>query len=228
MLPASTSSPFLEPLSSPVGRGSSRSISSKKPITVSGKPNEPLHSLQGKLVSITSPDSARESAREKKKRKSEAIRPLNTAPWKGQRQGSSEFTANAGDRGCPIPDTVITKIEQTDYAEDLMQSIRSRLMKVWDTRQSSVQVSLCVPCNVRGFMEKQFDGSNRSLGRVIVLSGTATRGQATTCSEYIYSNWPCRGPWLLNMLQDAFNGAGRNAEGNRPLPAYGCSNVFQS
>ena len=226
MSPASTPPPFLGPILSPVGRESSCSISSKTTSMAIEKPSEPLDSLQRKLVSIASTN----RLREKKKRKSDARRPLNTATRRGQRQGSSEFSANAGDHGCPMPDTIIpmpdtiiTKIEQADYAEDLMQSIRSRVLKVWDTRQPSVQVSLCVPCNVLGFMDKQFDGSNKSLGRVIVLSGTATRGQATTCSDYIYSNWPLRGPWLLNMLQDTFDGAGRNAEGNQPLSACCCS-----
>ena len=120
-----------------------------------------------------------------------------------------------------MPDTVITKIEQLDYAEDLMQSVRSRVLKVWQTHHlTRLEMSLSVPCNVQGFMEQQFHGSNKNLGQVIVLSGTATHGQATTCSDYIRTNWPLRGPWLLDMLQVTFDGAGRNAEGDRPLSTY--------
>ena len=62
-------------------------------------------------------------------------------------------------------------------------------------------------------MKKQFAGSNKNLGRVITLSGKATCGQATTCSDYIHSNWPLRGSWLLDILQDAFNGTKSNAAG---------------
>ena len=150
-----------------------------------------------------------------------AMMPLNTALQRGQRQGSSEFSANARDIGCPAPDTVITKIEQVDYAEDLMQSIRSQVLKVWQAHQlTRLEIFLSVPCNVRGFMENQFHGLNKSLGQVIVLSGTATHGQATTCSDYVRSNWPFRGPLLLDMLQVSLDGAGRTAEGDRPLSTY--------
>lgn len=86
-------------------------------------------------------------------------------------------------------DNVMAKLEKVDYAEDLMQNIRSRVLKVRETRQSTrLEMYLFVSCNVREFMEKQFDGSNESLGRVITLSGTATHGQATTCSDYIRTN----------------------------------------
>ena len=113
---------------------------------------------------------------------------------------------------------VVAKTEQLDYAEDLMQSIQFRVLKIWQARQPpKMGMSLSVPCNVRGFMEKQFQGSNKSLGQVIVLSGTATYGQATTCSDYIHSNWPLRGPGLLNMLQLTFDGCGKATEGDRPL-----------
>ena len=158
----------------------------------------------------------------------DAITPLNPAHQKGERQGSSEFSGNAGDLGLPMPDTVV-KIEQLDYAEDLMQSIRSRVLKVWQAHQPpKMEISLSVPCNVRGFMEKQFHGSNKSLGQVIVLSGTATHGQATTCSDYIRSNWPSRGPWLLNLLQATFDGTGKTAKGDQPLQPIVTLNLFQS
>ena len=150
-----------------------------------------------------------------------AITPLDTALERGQRQGSSEFSANAGDRGCLIPWTISTKKEQVGYAEDLMQSIRSRVLSTWETQPSMrLILSLAVFCNVQGFMEKQFHGSNKNLGQVIVLSGTAPHGQATTCSDYIRTNWPLRGPWLLDMLQVTFDGAGMKAEGDRPLSTY--------
>ena len=158
----------------------------------------------------------------------DAITLLNPAHHKGERQDSSELSGNAGDRGFPMPDTVVA-MEQLDYAEDLMQSIRSRVLKIRQTRQPpKMEISLAVPCNVRGFMEKQFQGSNKSLGQVIVLSGTATYGQATTCSDYIHSNWPLRGPWLLNMLQLTFDGCGKAAEGDLPLQPIVTLSLFQS
>ena len=133
-------------------------------------------------------------------------------------QGSSDLLANAGDRECLIPYNVITETERVDYAEDLMQSIRSRVLGTWEARQSTkLALAFFIPCNVREFMEKQFAGSNKSLGRVITISGTATCGQATTCSDYISSNWPLRGLWLLDVLQDAFDAAKSNAEGKWPF-----------
>ena len=126
-------------------------------------------------------------------------------------------------------DNVMAKLEQVDYAEDLMQSIRSRVLKVCENRQSTrLEMFLFVSCNVRGFMEKQFDGSNENLGRVITLSGTATHGQATTCSDYIRTNWPLRGPWLLDMLQVTFDGARRIAKGDQPFQSIVTLDHFQS
>ena len=123
----------------------------------------------------------------------------------------------------PWYQTYVTKTERVDYAEDFMQTIHSRVLNIPQSRQSNkVDLTLCIPCNVRWFMEHQFGGSNRSLGRVIVLSGTATLGQATTCSDYVYSNWPLRGPWLLGLLQDAFETAEKPAKGNHPLSTYRC------
>ena len=162
----------------------------------------------------------------------DAITPSNSAPQKGKRQGSSELPFyTAGDRDFLMPNTVNTELEQLDYAEDLMQSIRSRVLEVWMTQEltswnMTLDVSLSVPCNIRSFMEKQFHGSNKSLGQVIVLSGTATHGQATTCSDYIRTNWPLRGPWLLDMLQVTFDGPRRIAEGDRPLSTYRYSSTF--
>ena len=145
------------------------------------------------------------------------------------KQTLSESLADAGDRRCLVLDTVITEQSQVDYAGDLMQSIPSRVLKFWETHPRRVEMSLVVPCNVRWFMENQFAGSNKSLGRVIVLSGTATRGQATACSDYIYSNWPRRGPWLLDILQDNLDGAGKTVEGKWSLSTYHRSlNAFRS
>ncbi|KAK0507586.1 hypothetical protein JMJ35_010109 [Cladonia borealis] len=145
-------------------------------------------------------------------------------------QCSSDLLANAGDHECPIPNTGVTETERVDYAEDLMQNIRSRVLVAWKTRQSAkLKISLMIPCNVREFMEKQFAGSNENLGRVITLSGTATCGQATTCSDYISSNWPLRGLWILSILQDTFDGAKGNAEGrNIDLQIYSIAIITTS
>ena len=138
-----------------------------------------------------------------------------------QTQGSSDLSADAEERECLIPYSVFTKTEREDHAEDCLQSIRSRLLRAWETRQSTnLSLILFIPCNVPEFMKKQFAGSNKNLGRVITLSGTATCGQATTCSDYIHSNWPLRGSWLLDILQDAFDGTKSNAAGISVVALY--------
>ena len=139
-------------------------------------------------------------------------------------QGSSGLLANAEHRECPMPNTVITRTERVDSAEDLMQSIHSQVLGARGLRCSTKSgLTLFIPCNVRDSMERHFAGSNENLGRVITLSGTATCGQATTCSDYIHSNWPLRGLWLLDILQNAFDGAKSNATGSWPLSIHLCS-----
>ena len=46
------------------------------------------------------------------------------------------------------------------------------------------------------------DGPYEDLGKVIVIVGTATDAQATTCREYMRQTWPLTGLELLNVLQD--------------------------
>ena len=46
------------------------------------------------------------------------------------------------------------------------------------------------------------DGLYEDLGKVIVIVGTATDAQATTCREYMQQTWPLTGLELLNVLQD--------------------------
>ncbi len=154
----------------------------------------------------------------------------NTALQKGQSKLDRRSESEATD--CPdprqpgirtkFPDAdeimrVIRILEQVE-SEDMMQSIRSQVLRAWEAQQSTkLGLTLSIRCNLREFMEKQFAGSNRSLGRVITINGTATCGHATTCSDYISSNWPLRGLWLLNILQDTFDRAKSNVEGNWPL-----------
>lgn len=46
------------------------------------------------------------------------------------------------------------------------------------------------------------DGPYEDLGKVIVIVGTVTDAQATTCREYMRQTWPLTGLELLNLLQD--------------------------
>ena len=138
-----------------------------------------------------------------------------------QARCSSDPSADAGESECLIPYSVFTKTEREDYAEDCLQGIRSRLLRAWETRRPTRwSLILSIPCNVPEFMRKQFAGSNKNLGRVITLSGTATCGQATTCSDYIHSTWPLRGLWLLDILQDALDGTKSNAAGKSIVALY--------
>ena len=97
--------------------------------------------------------------------------------------------------------------------EDVMQTIRSRLLVALNHDSALVKISISIPCNIRLFMDQQFAGSNSDLGRVVTLSGLALCGQATTCSDYIRSHWPLQGSWVLSILQDAFNSKEKYIEG---------------
>ena len=217
MSPASTSTPILEP-----DPGSATQESSRVPIPPSqlcdntictpvGNERPPIHQ-KVEVLEHSSGNYDQGPLPSRSRGQSEDIEEQHT-------QGSPDSSADAGDRECPRSTTGITNAKRIDCAEDLMQSIRSRVLKAWETptlRNLEV-VSLYIRCNVREFMDSQFAGSNKNLGRVVTLSGTATHGQATTCSEYIYSNWPLRGLWLLDILQGTFDGAEITAEGNWPF-----------
>ena len=105
--------------------------------------------------------------------------------------------------------------------ENVMQTIRSRLLMALDRDSAKVKLSISIPCNIRLFMDQQFAGSNSDLGRVVTLSGLAVFGQATTCSDYVRSHWWLQGPWVLSVLQDAFDSKEKTVEGKRS-PDY-CS-----
>ena len=108
--------------------------------------------------------------------------------------------------------------------ENVIQTIRSRLLVALDRDSAKVELSISIPCNIRLFMDQQFAGSNSDLGRVVTLSGSAVYGQATTCSDYVRSHWPLQGLWVLSILQDAFDSKEKTVEGKKS-PDY-CS-IFQ-
>ena len=97
--------------------------------------------------------------------------------------------------------------------ENVMQTIRSRLLLALDRDSAKVKASISIPCNIRLFMDQQFAGSNSDLGRVVTLSGLAAYGQATTCSDYVRSHWSLQGLWVLSILQDAFDSKEKTVEG---------------
>ena len=108
--------------------------------------------------------------------------------------------------------------------ENVMQTIRSRLLVALDRDSVKAKLSIAIPCNIRLFMDQQFAGSNSDLGRVVTLSGLTVYGQATTCRDYVRSHWPLQGLWVLSILQDAFDSEGKAVEGEQS-PDY-CS-MFQ-
>lgn len=61
--------------------------------------------------------------------------------------------------------------------ENVMQTIRSRLLVVLDRDSAKIKLSISIPRNIRLFMDQQFAGSNSDLGRVIILSGLVVYGQ---------------------------------------------------
>ena len=120
----------------------------------------------------------------------------------------------------PSPQSNIPYAASAYPDENMMQTIRSRLLVALDRDSVKVELSISIPCNIRLFMDQQFAGSNSDLGRVVTLSGLAVYGQATTSSDYVRSHWPLQGLWVLSILQDAFDSKEKTIEGKQSPDYY--------
>ncbi|ERF70613.1 hypothetical protein EPUS_02479 [Endocarpon pusillum Z07020] len=53
----------------------------------------------------------------------------------------------------------------------------------------------------QGFLQSQFGNRAPRIGSLVALTGSALYAQATTCSEYLQTNWPRSGSFVLSTLQ---------------------------
>ena len=58
-----------------------------------------------------------------------------------------------------------------------------------------------VSWGLQEFLKSQFGNRAPRIGSLVALTGSALYAQATTCSEYLRTNWPRSGSFLLSMLQ---------------------------
>lgn len=64
------------------------------------------------------------------------------------------------------------------------------------------EVPFSIDWDIIGFMCSQY-GEMVPIGSIVTITGSALCTQATTCDDYVRSNWPVTGPFLLEVLQDA-------------------------
>ena len=76
------------------------------------------------------------------------------------------------------------------------------------------KISLVLNWDLQGFIRSQFAEAGRvDLGSIIVLNGSASCAQATTCSDYVSYLWPCHGRKILMCYQHALDHGIQKAEG---------------
>jgi hypothetical protein len=91
--------------------------------------------------------------------------------------------------------------------------------------QSFYSVRFNVTWGLRGFLQSQFGTRVPRIGSLVALTGSALYAQATTCSDYLQTTWPCSGAFFLSTLQTAVDSGGNlndqksgNSTGKASLP----------
>ncbi|KAL8901474.1 MAG: hypothetical protein Q9207_005185 [Kuettlingeria erythrocarpa] len=120
-------------------------------------------------------------------------------------------STNAGDD----PSTVLeigsrpTNLESSltpPFCARVEKAVRSVMSSSLDPASPHVQmISFFCEWELPAFMRNEFDCHQR-ISDVVTLVGTMSpyHALATTCSEYIYQNWPDGGPILLAVIQELF------------------------
>ena len=91
--------------------------------------------------------------------------------------------------------------------------------------QSFYSVRFNVTWGLREFLQSQFGNRAPQIGSLVALTGSALYAQATTCSDYLQTTWPCSGAFFLSTLQTAVDSGGNlddqksgNGTGKASLP----------
>jgi hypothetical protein len=82
-------------------------------------------------------------------------------------------------------------------------------------------VSFKIEWDILNFMRFQY-GEIVPIATVVVLTGSSTNAQATTCGEYVRQNWPLVGPEVLKIIDKSLLSIGegyvRVDSGSSPIP----------
>jgi hypothetical protein len=121
----------------------------------------------------------------------------------------------------PLPNPRMSKMESiSDKGLDIPecsslegnQGIRSCIS--FNIPSHMVNLRFQVKWSPSDFMRRQFgDDASRSIGSVIVLTGTSLNAQATTCREFMSKHWPRTSSVVLNCLENYLAGSKDCTEG---------------
>jgi hypothetical protein len=116
-------------------------------------------------------------------------------------------------------ETVQAMLVSGDAFRDLASELRRSLYRDDEYRTASIQAivldnvhSSDTACwttaeflakwDVMGFMRSQYS-KLPSVASIVVLTGSALYAQATTCGDYVRTNWPTTGPIVLDLIDKA-------------------------
>ena len=67
--------------------------------------------------------------------------------------------------------------------------------------------------DLASFLASEYNGNKHlGLGEIITITGTSDQAQAATCATYLHQLWPCMGPEILCVIQDAFRAHNDNQD----------------
>lgn len=73
------------------------------------------------------------------------------------------------------------------------------------------------------FISAQYGTEHPAIGSVLVLTGSAVRAQATTCEEYLRTNWPKTGSIFLQIVEGLLRDAGSEGTKGRSKSSFSIS-----
>lgn len=80
---------------------------------------------------------------------------------------------------------------------------------------TSCKICFDVEWDLLAFLrDEEYENVDTVLGRVITLTGSPVKAQATSCLQYLQQTWPSGGHELLNILQEAVGNDSHTSKGN--------------
>ncbi|TGJ87835.1 hypothetical protein E0Z10_g979 [Xylaria hypoxylon] len=103
--------------------------------------------------------------------------------------------------------SLVTMTRRTLYPDDRfkMTEIRDQIENFLFEDKVELPVEFQLDWKPFEFFESQFEGRIPQIGSLVTLTGSAFYAQATTCKEYLQSNWPATWESFLHALQSAMD-----------------------
>ncbi|KAN0119354.1 hypothetical protein V8E51_001562 [Hyaloscypha variabilis] len=111
----------------------------------------------------------------------------------------------------PPPNYIHSPIDSSKSGQMIRASVLQGL-----SDSATAHAGFTIHWDLRAFIRDQYEDVPNSVDSIITLSGSAVAAQATTCQDYVHTNWPICGSRVLVALQEAFDSSDNTSTSHSP------------